>query len=173
VLPQIRLPSHTTTAQMMIDTQLDLVTDMGGEGLMLRKPESLWVPERVHNLLKLKRLDDGEGIVKGYITGRQTDKGSKLLGLMGAMILEISGGKRLELSGFTDAERALRRTGGKPEGQHTATDYAVMNPETELPDWIEATQFPRGSKVTFRHRGKTKDGIPMEARYWRQHEDSS
>lgn len=168
VLPQIRLPQQTQLAHNMLDAQLDLVTDIGGEGLMLRKPESLWVPNRVHELLKLKKLDDGEGIVKGYITGRQTDKGSKLLGLMGAMILEIQDGKRLELSGFTDAERALHSL----RSMKDATDWAIRNPETECPGWIEAEHFPRGSTVTFRHRGKTKDEIPMEARYWRKHEDS-
>ena len=174
VLPQKQLPHQTTLAQDTIDRQLDLVTNLGGEGLMLRKPESLWVPNRVHELLKIKRLEDGEGIVMGYITGRKTDKGSKLLGLMGAMILQIQttapvGSRRLELSGFTDEERLLTAGPRRPD----ARQWACAHPETECPNWIEAVHFPRGTKVTFRYRGKTKDEIPMEARYWRTHEDSS
>lgn len=188
VLPQKQLPHQTTLAQDTIDTQLDLVTSLGGEGLMLRKPESLWVPNRVHELLKIKKLDDGEGIVTGYITGRKTDKGSKLLGLMGAMILQINVDeqkvvngslvaslthKRLELSGFTDYERMLGWCMDDDMPYNTAQAWAAEHPETECPPSIEANHFPRGTKITFRHRGKTKDGIPMEARYWRTHEDSS
>jgi hypothetical protein len=90
--------------------------------------------------------------------------------MMGALILEIDEGKRLELSGFTDEERTLvdRRS---ENGYSDAEDWAMENPETECPEGIEAEQFPIGSTVTFRYRGKSKDGIPQEARYWRKREE--
>ena len=40
----------------------------------------------------------------GFTSGRETSKGSRLLGKIGALIVDYQG-KRLELSGLTDAER--------------------------------------------------------------------
>lgn len=169
VLAQERLPYQTAKAMVRIDEMLTSITDCGGEGLILRKPESFWTPKRIDGLLKVKKLNDSEGTVTGYITGRETDRGSKLLGLMGALILNFQG-KRLELSGFTDDERVLGYTpefniDHNPEGPRR---WAMKNPGEEVPEWIQASHFPRGSVVTFRYRGLTRDGIPQEARYWRQ-----
>lgn len=172
---QAQLPFQTSKALGDIQIMLDIVCDQKGEGLMLRKPESYWMPKRVDTLLKVKKLDDAEGIVIGYITGRRTDKGSKLLGLMGALILEYQG-KRLELSGFTDAERALDLTANIVENGETSTDFdgrdarewAENNPGQEVPAWISCVHFKRGDRITFRHRGSSLDGIPTEARYWRK-----
>jgi ATP-dependent DNA ligase len=138
---------------------------------MLREPASCWIPERSKKLLKVKNLNDDEGTVVGYITGRETDKGSKLLGLMGALILDYNG-KRLELSGFTESERRLSliKDYCAAETEDTPQGWAAKNPEKEVPAWIEAKEFPRGSKVTFKYRGLTADGIPAEARYWRHKE---
>lgn len=157
---QVTLPYQTEAAESKIQEELDRVTEAGGEGLIIRSGASLWIPERSHKLLKIKKLDDDEGIVTGYITGKKTDKGSKLLGLMGALILDYNG-KRLELSGFTDQERELN----SPDARQWAEDH----PGQECPDWIFAEYFPRRTTVTFKFRGKTKDGIPQEARYWRKH----
>jgi ATP-dependent DNA ligase len=109
--------------------------------------------------LKIKPHDDAEATVIGYTSGRETDKGSKLLGLMGALIVEFNG-KRMELSGFTDQERQFSSA--------EAASFAASNPGSECPDWITNTNFPRGSQVTFKYRGLTKEGIPQEARYFRK-----
>ncbi len=172
---QKRLPFAQDKAVAEVEEMLNKVTDLKGEGLMLRKPESYWEPVRSHHLLKVKHFEDSEATVVGYVTGRQTDKGSKLLGMMGAMIVDWQG-KRFELSGFTDAERVLGCTkeahftdehNMKGVGDSKARVWAEQNPETELPDWAEAMCFPRGSIVTFRYRELTDDGIPKEARFWR------
>ena len=73
---------------------------------MLRQPESLWYPKRMKHLLKHKPFDDDEGILVGYTSDRETNKGSKHLGKIGALILDYKG-KRLELSGLADDEREL------------------------------------------------------------------
>lgn len=166
--PQWELPFSTVEAEQMIKEKLSLITKAGGEGLMLRSPGSVWKPERSHQLVKVKKLDDAEGVVVGYTTGRETDLGSKLLGLMGALILELPNGKRLELSGFNDIERILESLDAAVHGYTSAVDWAVQHPEQECPEWIFAIDFPRDSTVTFRYRGLTKDGIPQEARYWRK-----
>ena len=155
VLEQVQLPVNGY--QGVLDKMLDDVTSSGGEGLMLRNPNSFWAPERSHNLLKVKKLDDMEGEVIGYTSGRKTDKGSKLLGRMGAMIIRLPNGRTMELSGFTDEERRLNDD-----------SHAIAHPGCTLPDDIYAVYYPRGSSVTFRYRGKSKDGIPQEARYWRK-----
>lgn len=165
---QDRLPFSTDQALNEMQCTLDLVTSEGGEGVMLRKPSSIWEPKRSYNLLKVKKFQDAEATVTGYTTGRETDKGSKLLGKMGALITNFNG-KRLELSGFTDEEREL--FGNYQEGQtaFAAKDWAIANPEKEVPNWITNEKFPRGSQVTFRFRELTDDGIPKESRYWRKY----
>lgn len=167
--PQERLPMVTSQAMERALSYLDSVTSNGGEGIMLRDSFSFWKPERSHGLLKMKKLDDAEGVVTGYITGRRTDKGSKLLGLMGALVLELDNGARLELSGFTDAERALGYTNSDPVVTDAHT-WASDHPETEVPSCYQAKYFPRGSRVTFHYRGLTDAGIPNEARYFRKWE---
>jgi len=93
--PQQQLPYQTNVAEDMITKQLERVTQAGGEGLMVRAPNATYSCSRSHNIQKIKKLDDAEGTVTGYITGRRTDLGSKLLGKMGALILKLDNGKRL------------------------------------------------------------------------------
>lgn len=160
-LKQVRLSFNTHTAQDEIKQMVNLISGLGGEGLIIRAPNSLWIPERCHTIVKVKKLHDDEATVTGYTTGRETDKGSKLLGLMGALVVNYMG-NRLELSGFTDAERRFKDL--------EARQWAIENPGEEVPDWIESAAFPRGSVITFQYRDLTTIGIPNEARYWRKHE---
>ncbi|KKL26430.1 hypothetical protein LCGC14_2395340, partial [marine sediment metagenome] len=132
----------------------------GGEGLMLRRPDSFYECKRSHNLLKLKNISFGEAEVIGYHTGRETDRGSKLLGLMGNVIVSWEN-IHFELSGFTDAERKLIGSG------FNGREWALQNPDTYCPVGISSPTFPRGSKIKFTYRGLTNDGIPNEARYRR------
>ncbi len=101
--------------------------------------------------------------MRGYIAGRETEKGSKLLGLMGAAVVDF-GGKRLELSGFTDAERRMTFMDNTD-----ASEYLAERAGQEL-DVTRVTNptFPVNSIVTIRYRELTKDGLPKEARYWKR-----
>lgn len=157
VVEQFELPFSTHEAEEVAHKSLEIYTDVGGEGVMLRSPDQVWNPTRVHGLVKMKKLQDAEATVIGYVSGRQTDRGSKLLGLMGALVVEYNG-KQFELSGFTDEERRLVDPNG----------FATANPGTALPSDVFSERFPRGSEVTFRFREHSRDGIPIEARYWRQ-----
>ena len=169
VHPQTRLPMATDRAIEVVDAELDRVSAEGGEGLIVRSDCGCWVGERSHYIQKVKKLDDAEGTVTGYVSGRETDKGSKLLGMMGALVLELDNGKRMELSGFTETERLLQRRDDITGMSITPQQWAQDNPAEECPDWIEAKEFPRGCKVTFKYRGLSRDKIPQEARYWRQY----
>jgi hypothetical protein len=144
-------------------------TQLGGEGCIIRQPESIWLPHRKHTIVKLKKYKDAEATVVGYTTGRETDRGSKLLGKMGAIIVMFNG-QKLELSGFTDLERELGWTAGivNKKAPCDPEAWAIMNPCVEVPDWIQAKQFPRGTEITFTYRTLSDDGIPLEAHYHRK-----
>ena len=76
-------------------------------------------------------------------------------GMIGALILDFNG-KRLEVAGLTDEERAFE------DGE-----YAAEHPEEDMPATVEAVRFKRGQVVTFKYRELSDDGIPKEARYFR------
>jgi hypothetical protein len=167
---QTKLPEQFNLALECVNKWTQDIVNKGGEGTVIRDPNTTYVCERSHKLLKVKPTEDMEGTVIGYITGRETDKGSRLLGKMGAMVLTLDSGKRLELSGFTDEERALACTSDCPTGYEatSAQLWAEAHPEMECPEHIEAYHFPRGTRVTFKFRGLSDDGIPQEARYFRK-----
>ena len=162
---QRHLPLSTPQAQRALDLFLEKILDRGGEGIILRNPATLWVPERTQDVLKYKPWLDAEGTVVGYTWGRETDKGSKLLGKMGALILVSDTGKEFKLSGFTDAERKFDSI---RDGVNIAAIGGVHQGETMIHEGIYNPQFPRGSRVTFKYRELTEDGVPKEARYWRK-----
>jgi DNA ligase 1 len=162
---QIQLPSFTPHAEKMVEEELDKISDCGGEGLMLRMGISIWTPERSHNLVKVKRLQDAEGTVVGYVWGRETDKGSKLLGKMGSMVVEWNG-KRFELSGFDYMERELVY---KCSGNLAADMGRIFAGKPVDHTTVENKMFPIGSMVTFKYRELTDAGIPKEARYLRKY----
>jgi DNA ligase OB-like domain len=168
---QIQLAHKNVDAQVEVANLLDKITSEGGEGLILRNPTSYWVPERSHACLKVKGLLDSEARVVGYVWGRQTELGSKLLGLMGALIVEWNG-KRFELSGFTDEERRMTAIGmsDRQTLNMIAFEQGINNPGEEVRDHLYNATFPRNSLVTFKYRELTTDGIPKEARFLRKAE---
>ena len=88
--------------------------------------------------------------------------------MMGALVVSWKG-KVFELSGFTDYERRLGIVPGCFPSID-AQDWAEQFPGDTLPDCYQAVQFPRGSKVTFKYRELTDEGIPKEASYLRKYE---
>ena len=74
----------------------------------------------------------------GFTSGRETHKGSRLLGKIGALIVDYQG-KRLELSGLTDAEREFAdRDGprlGRRQSRHRLPPY-----------WSKASSSRRGRR---------------------------
>lgn len=172
---QVQLPFATDSAIKLMEDEAEKITSRGGEGLVVRAPGSIWTPKRVRSVLKVKPLDDAEGIVLGYTTGKEGKEG-KHLGRMGALVIDYQG-IRMELAGFTDAERGLLALKNLAvdddlDDEFVATKWAMNHPGEECPDWIVNPSFPRGSLVTFKYRGTSKDGVPQEARYWRKRDES-
>jgi DNA ligase-1 len=162
-------------SEQQMDELFNEVLDLGGEGLIIRNPKSYWEPKRSHQQVKIKADEDDEGTVTGYIWGRETDKGSKLLGMMGALILDYHG-KRFELSGFTNPEREMTfhpapRTDPEwyksPSGIAAAQEGELFPGKDVSRDWFNPS-FPIGTRVTFKYRELSDDGIPKEGRYHRK-----
>ena len=79
----------------------DRVVRQGGEGLMLRQPESAYEPGRSPTLLKVKPYDDAEATVIAHEPGK-----GKFAGKLGALRVRTDDGREFSIgSGFTDAER--------------------------------------------------------------------
>eukprot|EP01119_Soliformovum_irregulare_P017480 TRINITY_DN5207_c0_g1_i1.p1 TRINITY_DN5207_c0_g1~~TRINITY_DN5207_c0_g1_i1.p1 ORF type:complete len:557 (-),score=200.99 TRINITY_DN5207_c0_g1_i1:3-1673(-) len=80
---------------------LDDVNKLGGEGLMLRLPGSLYERRRSTTLLKVKTFKDDEALVIGHQKGE-----GRLQGTMGALLCKLSNGKEFKIgTGFSDAQR--------------------------------------------------------------------
>ena len=153
------VPQTLVESQEQIEAFINFVADLQGEGVMFRKPGSYWEPKRSHTIVKQKPFEDAEGTVTGYTWGKETDKGSKFLGLMGNLVLNYNG-KRLELSGFNDSERVMTMIhpdGNPDEGKEFAGQEISKH-------WMNQ-RFPIGTLVTFRYREHSDDGIPKEARF--------
>lgn len=159
LIRQDKLPEcHEEAATMVHQMKAKIILE-GGEGIFLRDPTSPWTPKRVKTSLKVKGALDDEGIVVGFTSGRKTDKGSKLLGLIGALVLDYNG-KRLELSGLTNEEREFDTTDMR--------DAATSLPGEDMPLHFQGKMFKMGDIVTFTYRELTDDGVPKEARYLRK-----
>ncbi len=161
---QVLLSNDINEVNNTIHSMMDTILSLGGEGLVFRNPLSKWEPHRSHDVLKLKPYLDDEAVVIDYVSGRETSRGSKLRGLMGALVVKYHN-KIFELSGFTDYERRLSHTHDIDYG----FDYAYEHPGETMPSLIYSPEFPRGSTVTFKYRELSTDGIPIEASYFRKH----
>ena len=156
---QTKLPDDEETARSAVETHLDAALAQGGEGVVMRDPNAVWLPKRHAGILKWKPFEDAEGRVIGFTSGRETLKGSRLQGMIGALIVDYEG-KRLELSGLTDAERKFQT------GEMSV--YAAEHPGVDMPENFQGQVFRKGQNVTFIYRELTDDGIPKEARYHRK-----
>jgi DNA ligase len=79
----------------------DRVVRAGGEGLMLRQPESRYEPRRSPTLLKVKPFDDAEATVIAHEPGE-----GKFAGKLGALRVRTDDGKEFSIgTGLTDADR--------------------------------------------------------------------
>lgn len=77
------------------------VEELGGEGLMLRKPRSKYEGSRSSTLLKVKTFYDAEAVVTGYRAGS-----GKNASVTGALSCQMACGKTFHVgSGLSDKQR--------------------------------------------------------------------
>jgi DNA ligase-1 len=77
------------------------IESKGGEGLILRKPDSPYIAGRSYDMLKVKSFDDNEATVIQHFKGkgRNADR-------MGSILVEMKNGIRFKIgTGFSDEER--------------------------------------------------------------------
>lgn len=95
------LPQHVCRGGDHLRSELDRIEQLGGEGIMLRQPDSLYETGRSTTLLKVKRFQDAEALVVGHEPGKGRHRGR-----LGALVCELAGGIQFAVgSGLTDAER--------------------------------------------------------------------
>ncbi len=153
---QTKLDAFEPSAREQVEYYMKQVVAKGGEGVVLRNPDAPWQPKRHAGILKYKPCSDDEGTLVGFIAGK-----GKLSGMIGALILDYHG-KRLELSGMTNEERAWEDAEG--------VRLSIGRPGDEVKS--QGRYFKTGDKITFKYREFTKDGIPREARYFRIRNES-
>lgn len=84
-----------------LQKELARIEELGGEGLMLRQPESRYAVGRSITLLKVKKFHDAEARVVGHQAGAGRHKGR-----LGALLVELADGTRFAVgTGFSDAQR--------------------------------------------------------------------
>lgn len=157
---QTILSDNLETARRQLDEMTDKVVSLGGEGMVVRNPNQVWKPKRIGFILKVKPIDDMEGEIVGFTSGEETDKGSKLLGKIGAIIVRMENGLEFNLSGFTHDEREF--------DDKVMAAYAEAHPGQPMPDHFQGKYFKLGEQITFKYREFTDDGYPKEARYFRK-----
>ena len=80
--------------------ELERIEALGGEGLMLRQPGSLYEAGRSSTLLKVKRFHDAEAVVLEHLPGAGRQRG------LGALAVQLSDGTQFSVgTGFSDAQR--------------------------------------------------------------------
>ena len=81
--------------------ELSRIESLGGEGLMLRQPDSLYEFGRSATLLKVKTFHDAEAVVVGHQPGKGRHKGR-----LGALLVALPNGTQFSVgTGFSDAQR--------------------------------------------------------------------
>lgn len=85
-----------------LQRELQKITKLGGEGIMLRKPGSPYIKGRSRDILKVKSHDDMEAAVIAHLAGQ-----GKNAGKMGALLVELPDkGIRFKIgTGFSDKTR--------------------------------------------------------------------
>ena len=157
---QILLEGSEARAQGLLVGFLDGILIQGGEGVILRDPNSVWKPKRHRGIIKHKPFEDSEGKVIGYVAGKEGKQGN-VLGKIGAVIVKWED-KTFEIgSGFTFDEREFELDAYRA--------WAAAHPGEDCPLYIDGKVVKCGDIITFKYRELTDDGIPKEARYWRKH----
>jgi len=141
------------------DEVLPTLVDAGHEGVMLRRKSSLWEPVRSWNLLKLKPFHDDEAYVIGVKAGT-----GRLEGMVGSLTMRWHKDIVFNMGALYDHERALDSIDTTIDPVIVAKDMAGK----DLPATIYSRTFPTGTKLTFKYRELTNDGVPKDPRIWRK-----
>jgi len=95
------IPQKTIRKREDLANELARVEKLGGEGLIVRRPDTLYVNGRSRDILKVKNYYDMEAVVISHIPGRGRNRGR-----LGSLLVELPDKTRFKIgTGFSDAER--------------------------------------------------------------------
>ncbi len=96
------IPQKPVRNKDELKEELLRVEKLGGEGLIVRKPEAVYVPGRSSEILKVKNYHDAEAVVVGHIPGKGRNAGK-----LGSLLVELPDGRQFRIgTGLSDAQRA-------------------------------------------------------------------
>jgi DNA ligase-1 len=100
--PYVAIVDHEICKdEVHLRNKLAEIEARGGEGLILRRPQSPYTVGRSHDLLKVKTFQDAEAVVVEHLPGSGRNAGR-----LGALLVELPNGVRFAIgTGFSDAER--------------------------------------------------------------------
>ena len=166
-------PNETSIAE-----ELKKVEEAGGEGLILRKPKSMYVIKRSKDMLKVKSWIFKEATVIGYNEG-----GGKYKGMVGSLKIKSdefgeqkvgTGLNDWQRTSLNNEERKRVKAEFKPTDGYNAIvkiiqEYKGSTEHKKRKKWIDAmrdlnaiyTSMPViGDVITYRFKETTKDGNP-------------
>ena len=95
------LEHHRCEGLKHLKKELARIESLGGEGLMLREPGSVYAVGRSSTLLKVKTFHDAEATVLDHQPGKGRHKGR-----LGALVVQLDDGTEFSVgTGFSDAQR--------------------------------------------------------------------
>ncbi|MBE9485969.1 MAG: DNA ligase [Chloroflexi bacterium] len=96
VIPQIPVRD-----QVHLQQELQRIERLGGEGLIVRKPDALYTAGRSAEILKVKNYQDAEATVVAHLPGKGRNEGR-----LGSLLVALEDGTQFKIgTGFSDAER--------------------------------------------------------------------
>lgn len=95
------IPQLPVRDQSHLQQELQRIENLGGEGLIVRRPDALYLAGRSAEILKAKNYRDAEATVVAQLPGKGRNEGR-----LGALLVELADGTQFKIgSGFSDAER--------------------------------------------------------------------
>jgi DNA ligase-1 len=96
------IPQKTMQSKDVLKKELHRVESLGGEGLIVRRPDTIYSKGRSADILKVKSYHDTEAVVVGHIPGRGKNNGK-----LGSLQVQLPDGTKFKIgTGFSDKERA-------------------------------------------------------------------
>ena len=97
------IPQKIITDNEQLKAELKRVEELGGEGLIIRKPDTLYAKGRTDEILKVKSFFDMEAVVVAHIEGQGKNKGR-----LGSLLVELADKQKTRFkigTGFSNEER--------------------------------------------------------------------
>lgn len=168
------VPVHHSVCESLdeVMTLAKEVDAAGGEGMMLRDPDSIWFPKRRPFIQKVKPRHDSEAEIVGFYAGKKGKTG-QLLGKLGGLIVDWYGDETAECGVLKTPIRFELGTGfgllnGDRDLHSVDVPNAKANPGKPLTGLVSCTPtFTMGDIVTFSYRELSDDGVPKEGAYLR------